>query len=61
MPKDFSARYYPKTKKDFKKKLAKVIKYFLKNEQNKKRKYDWDGLKNLTEHGKKRLVEYNKK
>ena len=61
MPKDFSARYYPKTKKGFKKRLAKVIKYFLKNTKNKKWKYGRDGYKNLAEHGKKRLVEYRKK
>ena len=50
-----------KIKKDYKKKLVKDIKIFLKKKKKKKRQYGCERYKSLSEEEKEKLVEYRKK
>ena len=47
--------------KDYKKKLLKDIKIFLKKKRNKNRQYGHERYKNLSEIKENKLVEYRKK
>ena len=47
--------------KDYKKKLLKDIKIFLKKKRNKNRQYGRERYKNLSEIKENKLVEYRKK
>ena len=48
-------------KKDYKKRLAKDIKIFLKKKEKKKRQYGCEHYKNISKDGKQKLVEYTEK
>ena len=58
MSKKSSAKYYQK--KEYKKKLVKDIKVFLKKKMKKKRQHGRERFKNLPEDEKQELVEYRK-
>ena len=60
MSKTLSANIIKKVKKDYKKKLIKDIKVFLKKKK-KKREDGRERYKNLVEDEKQKLVEYRKK
>ena len=48
-------------KKDYKKRLGKDIKIFLKKKKKKKQQYGFERDKSLSEDKKQKLVEYRKK
>ena len=59
--KDSSAKHYQNNKVRLQKKLEKDIKVFLKKKKKRKRQYDRERYKNLSEDQKQNLVEYRKK
>ena len=59
--KNSSDEYYQIIKKDYKNKLAKDIKLFIRKKKKKKQQYGHERYKNLPKEEKRKLVEYSKK